>query len=184
MGWLDQIGGLLQQYQGANAQQAPNNVQDDFGQFAQAAPQSAIADGLAAAFRSNQTPPFGNMLGQLFGQSNGTQRASILNTLISTLGPTVIAQILARSSGGGGGGGPLSGLAGILGGGQKEVTPEMAEQVSPEAVEEIATQAEQKDPSIVDMASNFYAEHPTLIQGLGAAALTIALAKVAANQQR
>jgi len=176
MGWLDQIGGLLQQYQGANAQAAPDNVQDDFGRFAQAAPQSAVADGLAAAFRSDQTPPFGNMLGQLFGQSNGTQRASILNTLISTLGPTVISQILANRG--------SSGLAGFLGGGQKEVTPEMAEQVSPEAVEEIAAQAEQKDPSIIDMASNFYAEHPTLVQGLGAAALTIALAKVAANQQR
>jgi hypothetical protein len=177
MSWLDQIGGLLQQYQGANAQQTPNNVQDDFGQFAQAAPQSAVADGLAAAFRSDQTPPFGNMLGQLFGQSNGTQRASILNTLIGALGPTVIAQILANRG--------ASGLAGMLGGGQqREVTPEMAEQVPAEAVQEIAERAEQKDPSIIDRASDFYAEHPTLIQGLGAAALTIALAKVAANQQR
>jgi hypothetical protein len=177
MSWLDQIGGLLQQYQGASPQQqTPNNVQNDFDQFTQAAPQSAIADGLAAAFRSNQTPPFGNMLGQLFGQSNGTQRASILNTLISTLGPTVISQILANRG--------ASGLAGMLGSGQREVTPEMAEQVPAEAVQEIAERAEQKDPSIIDMASNFYAEHPTLVQGLGAAALTIALAKVAANQQR
>jgi hypothetical protein len=176
MSWLDQIGGLLQQYQGAGAQQAPNNVQNDFGQVAQSAPQSAIAEGLAAAFRSNQTPPFGSMLGQLFGQSNGTQRASILNTLISALGPTVIAQILANRGAGG--------LAGMLGSGQREVTPEMAEQVPAEAVQEIAERAEQKDPSIIDMASNFYAEHPTLVQGLGAAALTIALAKVAANQHR
>lgn len=177
MSWLDQIGGLLQQYQGTGAQQqTPNNVQNDFNQVVQAAPQSAVADGLAAAFRSNQTPPFGNMLGQLFGQSNGTQRASILNTLISTLGPTVISQILANRG--------VSGLAGMLGGGQREITPEMAEQVPAEAVQEIAERAEQKDPSIIDMASNFYAEHPTLVQGLGAAALTIALAKVAANQQR
>jgi len=176
MSWLDKIGGLLQQYQGAGAPQAQNNVQNDFDQVAQAAPQSALADGLAAAFRSNQTPPFGNMIGQLFGQSNGTQRASILNTLISTLGPTVIAQILANRG--------ASGLAGMLGGGQREVTPEMAEQVPAEAVQEIAERAEQKDPSIIDMASNFYAEHPTLVQGLGAAALTIALAKVAANQHR
>ncbi len=176
MSWLDQIGGLLQQYQGANAQQTPNNVQDDFNQVAQSAPQSTMAEGLAAAFRSNQTPPFGNMLGQLFGQSNGTQRASILNTLISTLGPTVISQILANRG--------ASGLAGMLGSGQREVTPEMAEQVPAEAVQEIAERAEQKDPSIIDMASNFYAEHPDLVKGLGAAALTIALAKVAANQQR
>jgi hypothetical protein len=176
MGWFDQVSGLLQQYQGGNVQQPSNDVHNDFDQFAQAAPQSALADGLAAAFRSNQTPPFGQMLGQLFGQSNGTQRASILNRLISTLGPTVISQILANRG--------ASGLAGMLGSGQREVTPEMAEQVSPEAVQEIATHAEQKDPSIIDMASNFYAEHPTLVKGLGAAALTIALAKVAANQQQ
>src|ERR671917_429607 len=145
MSWLNQIGGLLQQYQGANANQASGSVGDDFDQFAQ-----------AAAFRSEQTPPFGNMLGQLFGQSNGTQRASILNTLISTLGPTVISQILANRG--------ASGLAGMLGSGQREITPEMAEQVPPEAVQEIAERAEQKDPSIIDMASNFYAEHPTLVQ--------------------
>ena len=176
MGWFDQVSGLLQQYQGANAAQTPNNVHDDFDQFAQAAPPSALADGLSAAFRSNQTPPFGQMLGSLFGQSNGQQRASILNTLIGAVGPTVISQILANRG--------SSGLAGLLSGGQQQVTPELAEQVSPEAVQEIATHAEQKDPSVVDMASNFYAEHPTLIKGLGAAALTIALAKVAANQQR
>jgi len=176
MSWLNQIGGLLQQYQGGNAAPGSGNVDQDFDQFTQAAPQSVLADGLAAAFRSNQTPPFGQMLGQLFGQSNGTQRASILNTLISTLGPTVIAQVLANRG--------ASGLAGLLSGGQREVTPEMAEQVPAEAVQELAAQAEQKDPSIIDMASNFYAEHPTLVKGLGAAALTIALAKVASNQQR
>jgi uncharacterized protein YbjQ (UPF0145 family) len=175
MSWLNQIGGLLQQYQGANANQTSGSIHDDFDQFAQAAPQSAVADGLAAAFRSEQTPPFGNMLGQLFGQSNGVQRASILNTLMSTLGPTVISQILANRG--------ASGLAGFLGGGQSEVTPEMADQVPPEAVQEIAAQAEQKDPSIIDMASNFYAEHPTLVKSLGGAALTIALARVAASQQ-
>ncbi len=177
MNWMNQISGLLQQYSGADAQQAANqNVDQDFDQFAQAAPPSAMADGLAAAFRSNQTPPFGQMLGGLFGQSSGTQRAGILNTLIATLGPTLVAQVLSRSGGG-------SGLAGLLGGGQTEVTPEAAEQVSPAAVQELAEHAEQKDPSIIDTASNFYAEHPQLIKGLGAAALTIALAKVAAAQR-
>jgi hypothetical protein len=175
---MDQIGNILQQYSGAGAQTASSHVQDDFDQFAQAAPPSAVADGLAAAFRSEQTPPFPQMMGQLFGQSDGTQRASILNTLIGALGPTVVAQILARRGGGGGGGiGDL--LGGLLGGGRQEVTPEVARQIPPEAVEEIAQQAEQRDPSIVDMASNFYAEHPQLVKTLGAAALAIALAKVA-----
>ena len=177
MSWMDQIGGLLQQYGGGAQQQAvPGNVDRDFDQFAQAAPQSTVADSLSAAFRSDQTPPFGQMLGQLFGQSNGSQRAGILNTLISTLGPTIVSQILARRG--------ASGLAGLLSGGQQEVTPEAAEEVPTEAVQELATQAEQKDPSIIDMASNFYAEHPTLVKTLGAAALTIALAKIAESQRQ
>lgn len=179
MDWMKQIGGLLQQYGGAQAQQPPDTVEDDFDQFTQAAPESALADGLSAAFRSEQTPPFGQMLGQLFGQSSGTQRASILNTLISALGPTIVSQILSRSSASG-----SSGLAGILGGGQQEVTPEQAAEIPPQAVEEVAAEAEKRDPTVVDMISNVYAQHPTLIKTLGAAALTVALAKIADRQYR
>ncbi len=175
MDWMNQIGGLLQQYQGAQPQQAPDTVEDDFDQFSQNAPPSALADGLAAAFRSEQTPPFGQMLSQLFGQSNGQQRAGILNTLISTLGPTLMSQMLTRSEGG-------SGLAGLLGGAQREITPEQAEQVSPEALQRIAEQAANQDPSIVDKVSDFYARQPTAVKTLGAAALTIALAKIAQRQ--
>lgn len=190
MSWMDQIGNILQQYSGAGtpsgaaAQPASAQVQDDFDQFAQNAPPSAVADGLAAAFRSEQTPPFPQMLSRLFGQSDGTQRASILNTLIGALGPTVVAQILARRGPGGSGGVTGNLLGGLLGGGgQPQVTPEIARQVPPEAVEEIAQQAEQRDPSIVDMASDFYAKHPQLVKTLGAAALAIALAKIAQRRQ-
>jgi hypothetical protein len=170
MNWMNELGGILQQYSGTGAAQAPDTVDDDFDQTAQAVPRGALADGLSAAFRSDQTPDFGQMVAGLFGQSNGQQRAGILNTLISTLGPTIAAQLFARKG--------LSGLAGLLGGGQTEVTPEQAEQVSPEDVQDIAAHAEKHDPSIIDMASNFYAEHPTLVKSLGGAALAIALAKI------
>jgi hypothetical protein len=176
MDWMTQVGNILQQYSGAQgAADAPQSVGDDFDQLSQAAPQSALADGLAAAFRSDQTPAFGQMVAQLFRQSDGQQRASILNTLIATLGPTIISQLLSR--------GGATGLGGLLGGGQNEVTPEQAAQVPPDVVEQIAERAEQKDPSIIDHLSNFYAEHPTLVKSLGAAALTIALAKIAQRQQ-
>jgi len=176
MDWMNQIGNILQQYGGAQANQAPNTVDDDFDQFAQAAPKSAMADGLAEAFRSNQTPPFPNMLAQLFGQSNGTQRAGILNMLIGALGPTILSQVLSRAGGGG------AGLAGLLGGGQQEVTPEQAEQISPEAIQQAAVEAEKQDPSVIDRISDFYAEQPALVKTLGAAALTVALAKIAQRQ--
>jgi hypothetical protein len=171
---MDQIGSLLQQYSGSGVQAPPEQAEEHFDRFAQAAPHSAVADGLAAAFRSNDTPPFPQMIAQLFGQSSGYQRAGLLSTLISAAGPTVVSQILSRHG--------ASGLAGLLGGGH-DVSPEAAQQVSPEAVAEIAQQAEQHDPSVVDMASNFYAQHPQLVKTLGAAALTVALAKIASAQQ-
>jgi hypothetical protein len=172
MNWMDEIGGILQQYNGAAAAPAPINVEDDFDQLAQTAPPSAMADGLAAAFRSDQTPPFGQMVGQLFGNSNGTQRAGILNTLLATLGPSVLSQVF-------GGGRGSSILGSILGSGQTSITPEQAERVTPEQVEQLAAQAEKRDPSIIDQFSNFYAEHPGLVKGLGAAALAIALSAIA-----
>ena len=174
--WLNQLGGVLGQYSGVSAQQAPNTVYDDFDQVAQYAPPTALAGGLAEAFRSDQTPPFGQMLGQLFGQSSGSQRAGILNTLIASLGPALVAQLLSRKG--------ASGLAGVLNGGQQQITREQAEQVPPEVVQEIASQAEKQDPSVVERLSDFYAEHPTLIKTLGSAALAIALAKVSQQYTR
>jgi hypothetical protein len=193
MNWMNQIGEMLQQYNGADPRRAPDTVEDDFDQLAQNAPPTELADGLAAAFRSDQTPAFGQMVSQMFANGNGQQRASLLNTLLRTVGPTILAQVLARGGGGGGGlagllgggGGGGGGLAGLLGGGAApEVTPEQAEQVSPEEVAQIAEQAEQQDPSIIDQVSDFYARQPALVKTLGAAALTIALAKIADRQYK
>ena len=64
MSWLNQVGDLLKQYassEGAAAAPAPD-VHAHFDEVAQAAPAGAIAEGLAAAFRSDQTPAFGQML--------------------------------------------------------------------------------------------------------------------------
>ncbi|MEK6281248.1 MAG: hypothetical protein AABN95_12925 [Acidobacteriota bacterium] len=182
MDWMNQLSGLLEQYNGAGAAPARSTVPDDFDQIAQTAPQSELADGLAAAFRSDQTPDFGQMAGQLFSNSTGEQRAGILNTLIRTAGPMILSQVLSRRTGSNSGAG-LSGVIDMLTKGQQtQITPEQADQISPEAVEEIAAQAEKRDPSVIDQVSNFYAEHPTLVKTLGAVALTIALSQIAKRQ--
>ena len=184
MDWMNQLGSVLRQYNGAGAAPAPVNVEDDFDKVTQEAPQSALADGIAAAFRSDETPDFGRMAAQMFGNSNGQQRAGILNTLIRAAGPMILSQVLSRRANTKDGGGGLSGLIELLRGGQQaQVTPEQAEHIPVEAVEEIAAQAEKKDPSVIDQVSRFYAEHPTLVKTLGAAALSIALAKIAQRQQ-
>ena len=151
---------MLVQYRGASAAAPPATVEQDYSQVAQTAPRPHLASGLAEAFRSSETPPFGQMLGTLFSNSNGQQRAGILNTLLSALGPSMLAS------------GGLSSLAGLLRGGNN-VTPEQADQVPPETVEQLAEHAEKHDPSIIDQASAFYAQHPTLVKALGAGSLAL-----------
>jgi hypothetical protein len=51
--------------------------------------------------------------------------------------------------------------------------------LSPQQVQDIAAAAEQHDPSVVDRVSDFYSEHPTLVQTLGAGALALVLGKMA-----
>ncbi|MGA3301264.1 MAG: hypothetical protein ABSD87_14365 [Candidatus Acidiferrales bacterium] len=169
MPWMDQVGNLLKQYTGgAAAAAAPaQDVNAHFDQVAAAAPAGTLAAGLAAAFHSDQTPAFGNMLSGLFANSTGEQKAGLLNQLMANVTPAMLSSIA--------GGGALAGL--LKSGGQ--ITPEQAQQVSPEAVQQIAAQAKAANPSIVDTVSNFYAQHTTLCKTLGGAALSICLAKVA-----
>ena len=172
MDWMQQLGGVLQRY--ANGTGDHTQAASDFDHVAQTAPREAVGAGLADAFRSSQTPPFGNMLSQLFGQSAGSQRASVLNALVTTLGPMVVSQVLARRG--------VAAPSQIQSG--QPVSADVAQQVPPEAVEDLAREAEQKDPSIVDRISHMYADQPKLIKALGGMALVVAMAKIADSQGR
>src|SRR3954452_6860512 len=93
MSWADQIANVLQNYAGGGAPQQ-GEVANHFNQVAQAAPQNELANGIASMFRSNQTPPFGQMVSELFGNSNPDQRANLLNTLLASgAGAGIVAQI-------------------------------------------------------------------------------------------
>jgi hypothetical protein len=162
---MTSIMNLLQHYSGATPQNVPASVQEDFNQVAQGVSTDHLAGGLSDAFRSDQTPPFENMVASLFGTSNGEQKAGILNRLLGALGPSALSS------------GLLGGLSQYLGSG-KTITPQEAERVEPEAVQELAKHAQRQDPSIVDRASNFYAQHPTLVQGLGAGALALIMSHI------
>jgi hypothetical protein len=151
MAWTDALQDLLQRYsgQGAGTAAAPADPHGDYQQVARAAPPDVVAGGLSQAFRSDQTPPFPEMLASLFGNSNPDQRAGLLNRLRASLEP-------GASAGGG-------------------VTPEQASQVSPVEVQQMAAQAERRNPSVVDEVSGFYAQHPQVIKAVGGMAITIAL---------
>jgi hypothetical protein len=180
MNWND-IGDILNQY----SQGQGGDPDADFDRVAQQAPRQAMSQGVAEAFRSSNTPPFPNMLGQMFGQAGPDQRANILNSLLASLGPAVLSGMMSRGGLGGGGGlgGLLGGLLGSGSSGTPHVTPEQASGIPPQAVEEIAREAEQQDPSVIDRVSDFAAENPMLVKGLGAAALGIALSHLSKQKR-
>lgn len=170
MDWMNKVGGILEQYSGSpstpgTASQAPGNVSEHFDNVAQAVPQNVLAQGLSEAFRSNQTSSFAEMVGNLFRQSDPAQKTGILNKLVVAAGPSASAWLTSKG---------LSGLVSEPG----QVNPQSVAQVSPETVSELASHAQTQSPSIVDEVSGFYAQHPALVKGLGAAALAIVMSKM------
>ena len=97
---------MLKQYAGGSAPTSEADVHQHFDQVAQSVPQSDMAGALSHAFRSDQTPAFGQMVSSMFSQSNGEQKAGMLNHLLASVGPAGLAQIPGGSM-----------LSGLLSGG-------------------------------------------------------------------
>ena len=133
-----------------------------FEQAAQGVPADILSKGLAAAFQSNETPAIGEMVAQLFGNSNGHQQAGMLNQLLGALGTGAVPALLGSIM-------PADG---------DKITAEQASQLSPLQVQQVVDEAHQADPGIAGEIANFYAQHASLINSLGGAALSIAMVKM------
>ena len=168
MGLLD----ILQQYVG-NAGATAGQTEAHFDEVAQHASPSDLGSGIAAALRSDATPPFGQIVGNLFGQANSQQQAGMLNQLVQALGPAALSGVA---------GGVLGRMFGNSGA-ATTITPDQASKLSPDDVAAIAAHAEKQDPSVIDRLSSFYAEHPTLVKSIGVAALGIAMRHMGSRQQ-
>lgn len=181
---------------------AANAPDQHFDEVVANAPANELGKGVAEAFRSDQTPDMGQMVGQLFGNSNGSQQAGMLNQVLASLGPAAIAAIA---------GGVLGRLvqpsaapahtqpnaapthqvlkeessAPVLidAAAPVQITPAQASTLSVEQVKEIVNTAGQQNPSLADQLGNYYAEHSSLIKTLGAAALAITLARMKNNME-
>lgn len=162
MGLLDDMKGLLTQYASGAAPSGDTGAH--FQQVAQSVDSGTLAQGIAAAMRSDQTPPFAQLVSQLFASGSGDQKMAMLNTLLSNVSPEQRAQLGAL----------IPGL-----GTSASVTSDQATTVSPTAVQNLAQHVEQHNPGIVDKMSTLYAAHPTLVKTLGTAAMMIAMRKIA-----
>jgi hypothetical protein len=165
MTMLDGIKNLLAQYTAGTA--SSQDADAHFQQVAQSADAATLAPGIAQAMRSDQTPPFGQLVAQLFTNGSGEQKAGALNALLAAASPEIRAQLSAL----------IPGLVGSA-----PVTATQAGSVSPDVVTSLATRVEQHNPRVIDMMSGFYAQHPGLVRTLGTTALMIAMRTIAARQ--
>jgi hypothetical protein len=115
---------------------------------------------------------FAQMASQLFNNGSDAQKSGMLNTLLATAGPALIAQFLGNNAG--------SGLASALQGGQTQVTPDQAAQISPDEVAQLAQHVHsQGGGGVVEAMGAFYSDHPALVKSLGAAALGLVVSHLA-----
>lgn len=171
MSLFDRLGDLITQVTTGNA--PASDVHAAYDQVARAVPNGTLADGLSHAFKSDETPPFEQMVSGLFDKSTPEQKAGFVNHLLGVLGPAGFAQALSSA---GIGGGPQAVEPGSL-------TPQQAERISPDAMQVLAQQAAVKDPSIIDQAANFYAQHPTLVKSIGVGALALLMRRISASRR-
>ena len=153
---------VLQQAVKANAQQAGHH----YDQAVNHATRDDLARGVSGVFRAPETPPFDQMVGQLFGNSNNVQQAGVLNQLLRAAGPAIAAAVAGGA------------LKNVLAGGKAQVTPADASKVTSEEVQVLAKQAETQYPGIVDKLGKFYADNPALVKTIGGAALLVLLSKM------
>ena len=166
MGIVDDLAGVLKQYQTGATQPPATEIPGHFDQVAAGAPRGALAAGIAQALGSNQTPPLAQIVSTLFSQANPGQKAAMLNQMLAAMGPSAAATA------------PGSALASYIGGGMT-ISPEQAQQVPPEMVSQLAQHAQSSDVNVVDKLSAFYSQHPTLVKGLGVAAMAIIISHIA-----
>src|SRR5690242_1537586 len=152
MGVLDNLKGVLAQYASGSAPGSDPSAH--FEQIAQSVDSGTLAQGIAAAMRSDQTPPFAQLVSQLFASGSGDQKMAMINTLLSSASPEQRAQLAALVPGGGA---------------MSSVTSAQAAAVSPTALQTLAQHVEQHDGGILDKMSTVYAAHPTLVKTLGTA---------------
>lgn len=181
------IGDILNRYAGG---QQGDDIEQDFDQVARNTGSEDLEGDVADAFRSDQTPPFGEMVGQLFGNASPDQRVGLFSQLLTGAGPGLIGSLLGQGGGRGMGGflgdgagmGAMGALLGQLVGQQPQQATLSAEdmgRLSPEQVQELALHAERENPGVIEHLSRFVAQNPDMLKALGGGTLAYILGRMA-----
>ena len=169
MGLMD----VLSHYSG-QPNRPPPEVLHDFELVAQEAPEEDLEYGIEEAFRSDETPPFEQMLGQLFEYSDDEHRAELVNELQDSMAPAALAGLSS---------GPLIDLIRRAAQNRRSVGPREVRNIPPTEIEHVAAEAAKQNPSLIQRMSRFAARNPQLVARLGQAALTIAMSTMARRRR-
>lgn len=151
---------VLNRYANARRDHPPTGVEHDFDQVARQVPPKDFEEGLAEAFRADETPPFEEMVADLYGRSDPDTRAGLLDNILPNLGGALADRLRNMTSGG-------------------RVAANRTSEIEPAQVQEMAREARATNPGILERVSQFYAKHPDLVRNLGGIAMGIALNRMA-----
>jgi hypothetical protein len=170
MGLLDKISSAIKQSTGRKSQPSSEQVETQFDQISPGLPRESLASGVTEAFRSPQTPPFGQLVSELFRKASPQERSGMMSALLSAAGPPVLSSLAGISG---------SGFSGLIDAYRRGgIAPEQAAQITPEQVEHLASRIEQHNPAVVEHMGAFFSQHPDLLKTLGSGALGTILSNV------
>jgi hypothetical protein len=156
MSFLDQIGSILNQYQGG-AMPSREDAHAHYDEIAKSVPTDVLAQSIGPALESMDTAHLKDKITQAAAQMTPEQRSAFLQ------------QILAGLGGAGGLGAVLT---------RAGASPSLAQDpttATPQDVGSVAAYAKEHQPELFRRATEFYAQHPTLVKVLG----TVAIASIA-----
>src|SRR5262245_26737931 len=128
MSLLDDMTSMLSRYASGTAPAA--DIDSHFQHVAQSVDSTTMAQGIAEAMRSDQTPPFAQIVSQLFASGSSDQKTAMLTTLLSAVGPEKQAELAAL----------IPGLAGAA-----SASSVPASALTPQDVQSLAQHVEQHD---------------------------------------
>jgi hypothetical protein len=164
MSLLDDVKNAISKYTSGGG--SADDLAAQFHQVAGTTDPKLLSQGISAALRSDETPPFGDLVSQLFANGTADQKAGMLNALMGAAPPDMRAKLAALIPGAG---------AGAVGGAATAA-------ISPDVVHSVAQQVEQRNPNVIDQMGSFYSQHPGLVKTLGATAMIVAMRKIAEHR--
>jgi hypothetical protein len=162
MSFFDSIGGLLNQYIGGNAAASTEEAHQHYDQVTSAVPSGVLGSAIGPALSSLAVEEIQQHIFNSASQMSPAQRGGFVQSIMGGLASS---------------GGNVSSILSQLG-----ISPSVADNpqdASPEDVAALAAHTQQNSPDVFHRAMEFYAEHPTLVKAMGAAAVSAIIYEIA-----